>query len=255
MEISEWKPVHIPEYSFYEISTRGDIRNTKSNYIIATHIRNGYEACCLYSPQTKKKHTYNVHILMKYTFFEGDDMEKLINHKDGNKTNNNLDNLELVTAKENVQHAFRTGLIVHYTRPVRQCTMNGEFIEEFKSAKEAEEKTGVNSKHIPSVCNGRRTSAGGFIWKYENTTVPFDQSELKIIEGYPSYGISSSGDIYNIKTHKKLVQKIMASGYHIIKLSNNGKVKDFYVHVLKKKYFGGEDLNPKVISKDLTGAQ
>ncbi len=52
-------------------------------------------------------------------------------------------------------------------KAVLQFDTNGNFIAEYYSIMEAERQTGVSGKHIPSVCNGKRKKAGGFIWKHK----------------------------------------------------------------------------------------
>ena len=54
--------------------------------------------------------TWLVHRLVALTYLENGNTNLTVNHKDGNRLNNNLENLEMVTLKENIQHAFRTGL-------------------------------------------------------------------------------------------------------------------------------------------------
>lgn len=83
-----------------------------------------------------------------------------VNHKDGNKSNNAIWNLNLLTHNENLNW-FQT------TKAVLQYTKNGEFIAEYESAKKAQIITGVDKDHISCVCRGERKSAGGFIWKYK----------------------------------------------------------------------------------------
>jgi hypothetical protein len=79
-----WKYITKPEYSkFYKVSTKGSIKNIKTQKIISQHIRNGYKAVCLYSPDTKKKNTYNVHRLVSEAFIPIIDNKLFINHKDG----------------------------------------------------------------------------------------------------------------------------------------------------------------------------
>lgn len=66
------------------------------------------------------KKTHLVHRLVAQSFIHREDNMKEVNHKDGNKLNNNVENLEWCTASYNMKHSLDTGLHKHYTRPVLQ---------------------------------------------------------------------------------------------------------------------------------------
>ena len=98
---------------------------------------------------------------------------KQINHKDTNKQNNRLDNLEYCTPKENTQHAYDNGLrdYVKYSsnaikRIVNQYNKQGKLLKTFNSITEAAKQTNINLGNICSCCIGTYKSAGGYIWKY-----------------------------------------------------------------------------------------
>ena len=85
-------------------------------------------------------------------------------HIDGNKTNNQVINLEWCSIKENNQHNHNIGLIKVFKRKIGQYTLDDALIKEFNSIVEAMRETKATS--IKSLlCNTQKT-AGGFIWKY-----------------------------------------------------------------------------------------
>ena len=61
----------------------------------------------------QKLKTYRIHRLVAENFIENPNNYKVINHKDGNKTNNNVENLEWCTISHNTQHAINTGLLIN----------------------------------------------------------------------------------------------------------------------------------------------
>jgi hypothetical protein len=235
-----WKEINIPIFfEYYEASDKGEIRKKSNNYILKQNIRNGYNAVCLYCPSTKKKSTKNVHRIIGETFIHKNPSEKdnfCINHKDGNKLNNKIENLEWCSYKKNSKHALETKLLKPFTQSVKQYDMNNNYIKTFSSIKEAERETGASNKHLSSVCKGKRRSCGGYIWKYENEDNIIESCEGHIIEDFPNYKITNDGKIYSIKSKKFLKPSTIPSGRQKIKLSNNGKTKDFYISALVKKY-------------------
>lgn len=91
----------------YECSDDGHIRNRKTKKILREYSNrpDGY-----LRTQFGGK-TRTVHRVIAETFLEKEKEKNFINHKDGNKTNNNIDNLEWCTRSENIRHAYNNGLI------------------------------------------------------------------------------------------------------------------------------------------------
>ena len=110
-----------------------------------------------------------------------------VNHIDGNKENNCVDNLEWCTCIENMKHSYKIGLrnktvlrenmkIVgknlkgkkgHHIRKVAQIDKNNnEIIKIWDSLTEASKEINIDVATIQNVCAKRRKTAGGFIWKY-----------------------------------------------------------------------------------------
>jgi hypothetical protein len=187
-----------------------------------------------------KTRTTNIHRLVAKSFIKNDDKTKIVvNHKDGNKLNNNVSNLEWCTYKENTQHALKNNLAKKNCKRVDKLTMDGKFIKTYDSIKSAEEDTGVSNKHISTVCRGKRKSTGGFKWRY--TDEKFNEVtnvQGKEIEGFPNYLITKDKKIYSKRLRSYMKLKKMDSGYLTIKLCNNKVSKDFYIRKLYKKYYG-----------------
>lgn len=108
-----------------------------------------------------------------------------VNHKDENKSNNLVENLEWCDAKYNMNYGTRIERTSKKeinrpdkSRPVLQYTLCNEFVAEYKSINEAERQTGINQSNISACCRNKKIkdgkgsfytvkSAGGFIWKYK----------------------------------------------------------------------------------------
>lgn len=104
------KSKHELAYDYY-ITDDGRVWSEKTKKYLATNLdRYGYVKVRLVSPNSKR-HTYSIHRLVLENFNPVESMEELqVNHIDGNKLNNHLNNLEWTTPHENVQHAFDIGL-------------------------------------------------------------------------------------------------------------------------------------------------
>ena len=108
----------------------------------------------------------SVHRLVASTFLPNPNKLRDVNHIDGNKKNNRVDNLEWCSHRDNDLHAFKIGLKVPITKPVR-CIETGEV---FKSAKDAELFCGIKpgNGRVRAVCDNRygAKTCGGYHWEW-----------------------------------------------------------------------------------------
>lgn len=101
-----WK--RIPSFPNYLINTDGIIMNDKYRVISAYTDRYGYKACTLFNNKIKKNRT--IHSLVLEAFLRERKNGEQVNHINGNKEDNSLENLEYCTASENLKHAYKNGL-------------------------------------------------------------------------------------------------------------------------------------------------
>ncbi len=104
---NKMKKVVIPDFPNYTISENGIVMNGEREKA-QTLGPQGYKYVTLYKDNKSKKLT--IHRLLMLAFVDNPEGKRTVNHKDGNKLNNSLDNLEWNTDAENIQHAYSSGL-------------------------------------------------------------------------------------------------------------------------------------------------
>ena len=103
----DWR--NVPGYDLYVCSTQGDIKNRRTNRLLKpAEDKDGYLKVVLVNESGK--HYIAVHRVVGFTYIPNPENKPQINHIDGNKKNNSVNNLEWVTNKENRVHAIKTGL-------------------------------------------------------------------------------------------------------------------------------------------------
>lgn len=157
----KWRLIPYSEFERIWVSNYGRIK--KSYKIMRGYLCYGYLFITARNKNSRKRTQFRVHRLVLETFV-GAKTHLFVNHKDGNKQNNRLDNLEYVTPKENMQHAAKTGLIK--SKKVEQYSTDDEFIKQYDGVNEAARVTNTHSSHISAVCKGKRKTANGYIWRY-----------------------------------------------------------------------------------------
>ena len=164
--------------SNYMVDELGNVFSKRRNKILSPKINHdGYLRIQLWN---KNECEYvSIHRLIAETFIENNEGKPFVNHIDGNKQNNMVENLEWCTQKENIKHAFDTGLSTHrphnwciLSKSVDQYTKSGQYIKTFPSTMEVERELGIPHSTVSNVCNNKKhyITAGGFKWKYSETS-------------------------------------------------------------------------------------
>ena len=154
----------------YEVSNTGKVRSLNyENMKIVRELkqckhRKGYLLVLLYS--NGKGKLVKVHRLVAEAFIPNPNNLPQVNHKDEDKTNNNVDNLEWCTNKYNANYGTKIKRVSH---PIIQLDKAGNVVAHYSSLREASRQSGIHMRNIWRCCrqeNGQKT-AGGYVWKYE----------------------------------------------------------------------------------------
>ena len=178
-EIEEWRDAQWYE-GLYQVSSLGRVRsldrlvdNGRGIYVTKGRIlkpgmdKDGY--LHVFLCKDGKPTIFSVHRLA-YEAFNGKIPEGMqVNHIDEDKTNNRLDNLNLMTPKENTN--WGTGIerrAKKHSKPIIQYSLNGDKLAEYPSVCDAARKLTINIGNISSALKGMRKTAGGYIFRYKS---------------------------------------------------------------------------------------
>lgn len=151
----------------YEVSSEGRVRNSRTGRILKPGIHGvGYQFVGL--RKNKKPEKFSVHRLVATAFIPNPHNYTIVNHKDENKQNNNVDNLEWCTQKENVNYGTcqerKIEKMKGKNHPKSKQVICLETGQVFDSIREAKEWLGKGD--IIHCLRGQQKTAGGYRWMY-----------------------------------------------------------------------------------------
>ena len=196
-----WKTIN--GFENYEISTKGRVRNKETLYILSQQLSaTGYMTIRLRKHSgDEEKPCLNVHRLVAEAFIPGGSSELQVNHIDGNKLHNDVENLEWCTRKENAQHAMRIGLFNPKApdSPKRKVRIV-ETGEVFDSIRDCAKTINVKEQHIWACLNGRRYTRNGLHFEYVDnkfSNIVKQQNSILYDFQYEAVNKAFNGCIFN----------------------------------------------------------
>ncbi len=169
-----WKDI-LGYEKMYQISNLGRIKSLKrrtinykceSDKILTNKIsKSGYNY--IYLSKDNNVKGYRIHRLVAQAFIPNPENKPQVNHINGIKTDNRVENLEWCTAKENTIHAEINKLRKRTYKKINQYDKNYNFIKQWNSLKEAAKHYNKSKSSICEYCKGIRKDKN-FIWEYNN---------------------------------------------------------------------------------------
>ena len=220
-----WLP--ITDFPNYQVSNFGNVKNIVTNRPMKLHLKSGYYNICLV--HNKVRQGFKVHRLVALAFIPNLENKSDVNHKDKNKLNNHIDNLEWMTRKENNIHRY-IGITI--TNNQNKCVnrldpLLGTVLEKYNSIEDAakwvfnNELTKNTHNGRNAICNcicGLSNSAYGFKWKLETIIDTLEEEIWKPviienIENTKSYYVSNLGRFKNSRGTIMDNYKVNENGY------------------------------------------
>ena len=177
--MEEWKDIKGYE-GIYQVSNFGRVRSVerkvranicgfrivKEKILSMCKSKNGYYTVVL--SKSGKNKSLSIHRLVAKEFIDNPKQYKEVNHKDENKLNNCVENLEWCNRKYNANYGTSVERCAKTKfKPVYMIDVNThEILRTFDSLKRASQETGISNKNISSVCLHKSKTAGGYSWRF-----------------------------------------------------------------------------------------
>jgi uncharacterized protein with PIN domain len=216
-----WKP--IDQFPNYNVSNLGNIKNIITDKLLKIMCKDGYCNISLVNSEIQK--TFKVHRLVALAFIENSENKSDVNHKDKNKINNHVSNLEWMTRKENNIHRCKDIIITtNKNKPICRIDKNtDEILEKYNSIEDAA-MWAFNNELTKNTHNGRNAIGNcitglskisyGFKWILE-PHVEYLEGEIwkQVPNTIKTYWVSNLGRFKNSSGIILVNSKLTLSGY------------------------------------------
>ena len=178
---TEWREAK--EYNHYEVNQFGEIRRKIRKKILKPRINNGYQYVNF--KINGKNINFSVHRIVANAFIPNPNGYTEVNHKNYNKSNNCVDNLERVSSSQNKYHAFlKEENKKSRGKAVNQYTKEGILIKTFDTITEAAQTLGCCVAAISNCCLKRTKTSQGFLWSFvESSTTKYERKPSSSVQG------------------------------------------------------------------------
>ena len=245
--------------------------------ILKTYVYGGYEHIGL--KKGGRTYNYSVHRLVATYFIPNPNNYPVINHKDENKFNNKVDNLEWCTVEYNANYGTRNARIAEKLKeypifyiPVLCYDKDNNFVKRYESAVQAGQELGFSASRITACCRLYKGAftAGGYKWKYEDSDnnikdiiPPLLKKEIhqfdlegNYITTYESLSDAARALGKDVQNFNGAVRKGKAYGYLWIFIDNQKDINDLVNEIYEKEHHIYQiDSNGEVVNRFTTGLE
>ena len=178
----EWRTVK--EYDHYEVNNRGEIRHKKRKHILSPRKNSSGYLYVSFNINGRRRN-FAVHRIVANAFIPNPNGYPEVNHKDYDRTNNNVGNLEWVSSSLNKHHAFqKEENCSSRGKEVNQYSKEGNFIKTYSSISEAAKEMNCTVGAISNCCLGRSKTSKGFRWSFsEGSTTKYERNPGSAVRG------------------------------------------------------------------------
>ena len=217
-----WKPVYGIKSKDYFVSEDGEFVKKSTMEFLLFQERNQYQRVYIDGV------LYSAHIKIWESFNDKQVPEKYqIDHIDGNKQNNKISNLRLVTPSENMKNSYALGHANQVS--VLQYSLDGEFINKYNSIRDAALDNNVLEAGLRSAVQ-RYGTCGGYYWLKEDSDKTISQvmydwipEGYKLLKDFPNYCMNKQGQVYNKRNKKHTPIHYRADGITPYVVLNSNK--------------------------------
>ena len=239
--MEEWKDISGYE-GLYQVSNHGRVKSfrRKEPHLLSTCVgKHGYRVVLLYNGNGQRKNE-RVHRLVAQAFIPNPNGYPYINHKDEDRTNNHVDNLEWCTAEYNINYGTcKERISLSNGIHILKYDLDGNFICEYQTMTEAERFEGIDHANICMCCKGKISHCNNYIWIYKGDehTIQERVKRVKNLLIHPRKVKMYDRNGNYIRTYNSVLQASKTSGdsYMIINRQlKTGIITKNAIHIWKQ---------------------